>query len=133
MVSFYRAGHSLREVAKTFNESKSSVQRWVKFAEGQRLERVDFYNKKTGTGSPFNKSSKRLERQVLTIRQHLKAKSILGLYGSEMIHSEMVRRGMSDVPTSRTIANIIKRYGLVDRRVRVRHPSPLLVGICTTL
>jgi hypothetical protein len=37
MVTFYRAGHSLREVAETFTESKSTVQRWVKFASGQRV------------------------------------------------------------------------------------------------
>jgi predicted DNA-binding protein YlxM (UPF0122 family) len=32
MVAFYRAKHSLREVAETFHESKSAVGRWVKFA-----------------------------------------------------------------------------------------------------
>jgi hypothetical protein len=124
MVSFYRAGYSLREVSERFKESKSTVHRWVQFAEGQCLERVDFYNKKTGTSQPFNKSARRLERQVLTIRRDLKEKSILGLYGSEAIHFEMIRRGMTNVPTSRTIAHIVKRHGLVDRRVRVRYPSP---------
>jgi hypothetical protein len=85
---------------------------------------VDFYNQKTGSATPPNKSAKRFEHQVLTIRQYLKEKSILGLYGLEMIHSELIRRGINPVPSSRTIANIIKRHGLVDRRVRVRHPAP---------
>jgi transposase len=57
MVAFYRSGHSLREVTETFNASKSTVQRWVQFSAGQRLERVDFYNKKTGSAALSNKYS----------------------------------------------------------------------------
>jgi transposase-like protein len=37
MVAFYRSGHSLRKIAETFNESKSTIQRWVKFALSQCL------------------------------------------------------------------------------------------------
>jgi hypothetical protein len=48
----------------------------VKFAAGKRLERVDFYNQKTGSEPPPNKSAKWFEHQVLTIRQYLKEKSM---------------------------------------------------------
>jgi predicted DNA-binding protein YlxM (UPF0122 family) len=133
MVAFYREGHSLREVAEIFNESKSTVQRWVKFASGKRLERVDFYNKKTGSEVPSNKYSKRVEHRVLTIRKFLKEKSILGLFGPDAIRSTMIKQGDSEVPSRQAIANMIKRYGLVDRRVRIRHLVSHLVGICETL
>jgi transposase len=56
IVSFYRANNSLREVAKAFHESKSTVGRWVKFASGQRLDRVDFSDQKSGTFRAANKS-----------------------------------------------------------------------------
>jgi hypothetical protein len=120
MVAFYRRGYSLREVAATFKESKSTVQRWVKIASGQRLERVDFYDKKPGSAVPSNKYSKRVEHRVLTIRKFLKEKSILGLFGPDAIRTAMLEQGDREVPSRQAIANIIKRHGLVDRRVCVR-------------
>jgi hypothetical protein len=50
--------------------------------------------------------------------------SILGLHGAEAIRDEMLRRGDRDVPTSRTIGNILKRNGMLDRRTRGRRPAP---------
>ena len=124
MVAAHRAGETLREVAKKFNETKSTVQRWVVFAKGKRLDRVDFQNKKVGPRKPKNKSSAKLEKRVLRLRKHLKEKSILGRYGAEAIRDEMRRRNDADVPTSRTIANILKRNGMVDKRTRMRRPPP---------
>ena len=124
MVAAYRAGMALRDVAKNFNETKSTVQRWVALAKGKRLDRVDWKNKKTGPKKPKNKSSTKLEKRVLQLRKHLKEKSVLGLHGAEAIHDEMRRRGDHDVPTSRTIANILRRNGMVDRRTRIRRPAP---------
>jgi len=124
MVAAHRAGLSLREVAKKFNETKSTVQRWVAFAEEKRLDRIDFQSKKSGPRKPKNKSSVKIEKRVLRLRKYLKEKSILGLHGAEAIRDEMLRRGDHNVPTSRTIANILKRNGMVDRRVRIRRPAP---------
>src|SRR5215469_5909042 len=112
MVAAYRAGASLRQVAKDFNETKSTIQRWVAHAKGQRLDRVDFHDKKSGTSKPKNKSSTKLEKRVLQLRKHLKEKSVLGLHGAEAILEEMHRRGDQNVPTSRTINNILKRNGM---------------------
>jgi hypothetical protein len=92
-----------------------------------------FLTKKTGREQPLNKSGVQVEDQVLRIRQYLKNKSILGLYGAEAIRTEMIRRGIKKVPAIRTIAHIVQRHGLVDRRRRVRYPAPFLVGICATL
>ena len=124
MVAAYRAGRSLRQIAKDFGEAKSTVQRWVTFAEGMRLDRVDFHDKKSGPKKPKNKSSAKLEKRVLKLRKHLKEKSILGLHGADAIRDEMLRRGDRDVPSSRTIGNILKRNGMLDRRTRVRRPTP---------
>jgi len=124
MVAAYRAGASLRQVAKTFSETKSTVQRWVAFADGQRLDRVDFHDKKSGTSKPTNKSSTKLEKRVLQLRKYLKEKSVLGLHGADAIQDEMRRRGDNNVPCSRTINNILKRNGMFDGRTRIRRPAP---------
>jgi hypothetical protein len=96
----------------------------VKFASGQRLDRVDFSDQKSGTFRPANKSLERVEKRVLAICHDLKTKSILGLYGPDAIYSAMIERGYHEVPSRRTITNIIKRYGLVERRICIRYPSP---------
>jgi transposase len=124
MVAAHRAGSSLRQVAKDFNESKSTVGRWVAFAKGKRLDRVDFHDKPTGTKQPNNKSPAKLEKRVLQLRKYLKEKSILGLHGADAIQDEMLLRGDQDIPTSRTITNILKRHGMIDIRTRIRRPAP---------
>jgi transposase len=124
MVAAYRSGSSLRQVAQAFNESKSTVQRWVVFANSERLDRVDFHDKPSGTNQPNNKSTAKLEKRVLQLRKYLKEKSILGLYGADAIRDEMLRRGDSTIPTSRTITNILKRNGMIDHRTRIRRPAP---------
>jgi hypothetical protein len=88
------------------------------------LQRVDFQNKKAGPKKPKNKSSAILEKRVLQLRKLLKEKSVLGLHGAEAIRDEMQRRRDADIPTSRTIANILKRNGMVDGRARIRRPPP---------
>jgi transposase len=124
MVAAYRAGGSLREVAKNFGETKSTVQRWVAFAHGKRFDRIDFHDKKSGPKKPKNKSTAKLEKRVRQLRKHLKEKSVLGHYGADAIRDEMLRRGDRDVPTTRTIGNILKRNGMLDSRTRVRRPAP---------
>jgi len=124
MVAAYRAGASLRQVAEDFHETKSTVQRWVTYAKGKRLDRIDFHDKKTGPKKPKNKSSAKLEKRVLQLRKYLKEKSILGLHGAEAIRDEMLRRGDREVPASRTIGSILQRNGMIDRRTRVRRPAP---------
>jgi transposase len=124
MVAAYRAGASLRQIAKDFNTTKSTVQRWVAFAAKQRLDRVDFHDKKTGTDKPKNKSPSKLEKRALQLRKYLKEKSILGLHGADAIQEEMRRRGDKDVPARSSINNILKRNGMVDNKKRIRRPAP---------
>jgi transposase len=114
----------LRQIAKQFRVSKSTAQRWIRFSAGKRLGRLDFSNQKTGAKIPRNKTSNQLEKQILTIRKHLKEKSILRLYGADAIHKEMIRRKIKNIPTTRTITNILKRNGKIDHRTRTRHKAP---------
>ncbi|GHT15855.1 hypothetical protein FACS1894170_13390 [Planctomycetales bacterium] len=115
---------SIRQVAKLFHVSKSTVQRWIKFAGNSRLDRLDFDDKKSGTNQPKNKTSPKLEKHILSIRKRLKEKSILGLHGADAIRNEMVQRGEKIIPTNRTITNILKRHGKIDKKTRIRRPSP---------
>ena len=124
MVAAYRTGASLREVARDFKETKSTVQRWVAHAKGKQLDRVDFYNKPSGTRQPKNKSPRRLEKRILQRRKQLKDKSILGLHGAVAIREEMIKRGDTTIPATRTIDKILKRNGMVDSRTRIRRPAP---------
>jgi transposase len=124
MVAAYRAGASLRQVAQDFNESKSTVQRWVAFVKGKRLDRVDFHDKQSGTKQPKNKSSTKLEKRVLQLRKYLKEKSILGLHGADAIIDEIFKRGDQNVPTRRTTNNILKHNGMIGHRTRIRRSTP---------
>ena len=124
MVAAYRTGASLREVAKDFKETKSTVGRWVAHAQGKRLDRIDFYDKPSGSKQPKNKSPRTLETRVLQLRKYLKDKSILGLHGAATILEEMKRRGDTTIPAKSTISNILKRNGMIDNRTRIRRPAP---------
>jgi hypothetical protein len=104
--------------------TKSTVQRWVKQSDGKRLERVEFQDQRRRAEQPYNKSSNGVERCVLRLRKQLKEKSILGLYGAPMIHRHMQERGCSQLPSIRTIGNILKRHGQIDKRTRIRRAAP---------
>jgi len=61
---------------------------------------------------------------VLAIRKELKESSVLGEYGADAIHREMVERRCKQIPTLRTINRILERRGQFDGRRRVRRPAP---------
>ena len=90
MVAEVRRGGSRRSVAEKFGVSKSQVDRWVERARGKRLDRVDWVDRSLGPKTPHNRSSTELEEMVLAIRKELKETSVLGEYGADAIHREMV-------------------------------------------
>ena len=124
MVAEVRRGASRRAVGKKFGVSKSQVDRWVKRAHRKRLDRVDWSDRPLGPKTPHNRSSTELEEVVLAIRKELKETSVLGEYGAEAIHREMMRRGGDEIPTLRTINRILDRRGQFDGKRRVRRPAP---------
>jgi hypothetical protein len=124
MVADVRRGKlSMRAVASRYGASLSVVQYWVKRAAGQRLDRV-CWNQRRGCRSPANRTSSKVEDQVLRIRKYLRDKSALGECGPQAIRREMWERRSKKVPSVRTIARILERRGALDGRRRVRRPPP---------
>ena len=82
MVSYVRKGHSLRKAARAFWRQPLTVQRWVGRAGGQRLNRVDLSDKRSGLAAAPNRMPSDLEDRVLVLRKQLKTHSDLGEYGA---------------------------------------------------
>src|SRR3990172_1340505 len=124
MVRVVRKGSSIYRVARRFRVSTSVVRRWVRRAEGQRLDRVDWSSRLPGCRQPANKTSLELEDLVVALRRELKETSALGEYGAAAIRWELQRRHVRDLPSLRTIGRILERRGALDGRRRIRRPAP---------
>jgi hypothetical protein len=114
---------SMRKAARRFRTALRTVQRWVKRAEGRRLDRVD-WSDRSHRPSQTTRSPRELEDLVLSIRARLRDESSLGHYGPDAILREFDALGEEPVPSRATIARIVKRRGALERRQRVRRPSP---------
>ena len=124
MVAATRRGIALREVARRFGVALATVRLWVARAEGSRLDRVDFAAKPPGRPRPVNRSSQELEDLVMTLRVELKDRSDLGEFGARAIHDALKAKGVSPLPSGRTIGRILERRGALDGRRRTRRPAP---------
>lgn len=124
MVTAVRRGRSLRRVAREFQVSLKTVQRWVARAGTSRLDRVDFTDRPAGPPRPANRILESTETLILTIRKELRDFSPLGEFGDLAIREELRRQGTPAIPSTRTIARVLLRSGSVDRRRRIRRPSP---------
>ena len=123
MVSAVRRGASLRKVARRFNVSLLTVQRWVERSNGQRLDRID-WSDRPSKAHTIHRTAAAIEDTVLMLRQELSETSDLGEYGAAAIHREMLARHDRSVPAVRTIGRILERRGVLDSRRRVRRPPP---------
>jgi hypothetical protein len=123
MVEAVRRGRSQQQVARDFGVSPATVNRWVRHAHGQRLDRVDWFDR-----SPIPHTTQRttaaLEDLVLEVRSRLQAESDLGFFGAEAILDSLRARGVAPLPAERTIYRILRRRGVLDGRHRVRRPPP---------
>jgi hypothetical protein len=123
MVEAVRWGRSQQQVARDFGVSPATVNRWVRHAHGQRLDRVDWSDR-----SPIPHTTQRttaaLEDLVLEVRSRLQAESDLGFFGAEAILDSLRVRGVAPLPAERTIYRILRRRGVLDGRHRVRRPPP---------
>ena len=122
MVSAVRRGEALRQVARRFGVSVSTVHFWVNRAEGQRLTRVDWRNR-SHQPHHIRRTRRSLENLILKVRSQLK-ESTLGEYGAGAIRGELAARGATELPALRTIGRILERRGALDGRHRRRHPPP---------
>ncbi len=124
MVAAVRRGVSIRTVAKRFGVARATVGFWITRADGQRLDRVEWSDRRRGPRQPANKVSAETEELVLTLRRELKETSALGEYGAEAVRREMIRLQSRQIPAVRTIGRILDRRGALDGRQRVRRPAP---------
>ena len=127
MVTAVRKHRALRAVAREFGVSLSNVQFWVARAGPQRLDRVDWSDRRAGVRCPPNRTSVAVEEEVLKVRRELHDRSALGEYGAPAIHRELTRRRKRSspaVPSVSTIGRILVRRGALDGRRRQRRPSP---------
>ena len=113
----------MRVVARQFHVSKSTVQRWVRHAAGQRLDRVDFSDRPCRPHHT-RRTPTVVEDLILDLRQDLKVHSPLGEHGPRALRQERVSRGLADIPSNRTIARILERRGALDGQRRLRRPAP---------
>ena len=124
MIQAIRSGESIRNVAKQFDVSKATVERWIARTKGKRLDRIDWSDQPDGPPRPGNRSSEELEQCVLKIRKHLKEESVLGEHGAEAVLRQMNLYGCTCLPSKATINRILKRHGAFDGRVRKRYSPP---------
>ena len=129
MVEAVRAGQSLRQAAKTFRVSVSTVVYWVAQAGNDRIDRVRFASRKSGRAS--NRTSARIEQRILRTRRALRDHSVLGEYGADAISLALQQRALApspasvaQVPARATIYRILERHGALDAAHRQRRPAP---------
>ena len=123
MVLAVRRGLSMRAVARRFNVTLRTVQRWVRRARHQRLDRVVWSDRPIGVHESSQRTPLIVELEVLRTRRRLRRESVLGEFGAAAIQRDMLARGTA-APTVRTIGRILERHGAVDRAGRVRRPAP---------
>src|SRR5438270_2350313 len=113
MVEAVRRGRSQQQVARDFDVSPATVNRWVHHAHGQRLDRVDWSDR-----APIPHTTQRtaatLEDLVLEVRGRLRTDSDLGFVGAEAILEALRDRGADPLPAERTVYRILRRRGALD-------------------
>jgi len=115
---------SFREAAEAFGVARSTVERWVKLAEGRRLDRVDWDDRSKAPKVVANRTSEEVQRCVVRLRNQLKDFSDLGEFGPDAILREMEKLGCEHRPSRATIHRILERHGALDGRHRKRLPPP---------
>ena len=123
MVAAVRSGLGVRAVARHFQKSPCVVRKWVRRAQGCRLDRVDWSDRAAGNPRPRHTAA-RLVEAILKLRQRLQRHSALGECGAAAIHRALGARG-TVAPCVRTIARVLARHGVVRlRRIRRTPPPP---------
>ena len=120
MVKAVRAGMSIRQAAHEFGFGKSTVVLWVARAYGQRLDRADLSDRKSGRA--WNRTASEVEQRIAELRVELR-ESILGESGARAIHS-VLQAEREEAPAEATINRVLARLGLQDGVRRVRRPAP---------
>ncbi len=123
MVAAVRRGRSMRQVARDWRVSLSTVQLWAQRAHGCPLDQVSWADR-SSRPRHTRRTPWAIEDLVLRVRQELKDTSDLGEFGTAAIHAELLARGQPSVPSVRTLGRVLERRGVLDARRRVRRPPP---------
>lgn len=117
-----RAGASRRAVAARFGVGYGTVARALARAGEAPLDAVA-WSDRSSAPHRTRRTEPALEQRVAEVRAELKA-GTLGDHGAAAIERVLRAAGDDRVPSVRTIARIIERTGLLERRRRVRRPAP---------
>lgn len=112
----------MRAVARQFGVGVATVAMWVKRAEGQRLDRVD-WSDRPSTPQTTRRTKDSVEDLVLVTRREL-AQGDLGAVGAAAIHEALRAKQPGSTPSIRTINRILARRGALDGQKRTRRPAP---------
>jgi transposase-like protein len=123
MVEAVRRGRSQQQVARDFGVSPGTVNRWVRHAQGQRLDRVD-WSDRSRVPHTTQRTEAGIEDLVLEVRRQLQVESDLGFHGAEAILQALRGRRIAPLPSERTIYRILRRRGVLDGQRRARRPPP---------
>jgi hypothetical protein len=121
---FVRRGGGLREASRRFNCSASTVCFWVRRARNQRLARVDWSDRPSGSAVPANRTVRAVEQRIVRVRRWLGRHDALGYIGPEAVRRTVVAQGMASAPSARTIARILRRCGVLPQKHRRQPPPP---------
>lgn len=125
MVEAVRQGGSQRRVARAFGKSRSTLQWWLRRADGKPLDQVDWSDISKRPHRVANRTCPETELAIVACRNQLKESSPLGFYGAEAIHEELQQEGiLGSVPHLRTIGRILERSGILDGRRPIRRVAP---------
>jgi hypothetical protein len=121
-----RRGVALREIARQFRLSLSNVQYWITRAGTRRLDRVDFLDRSHCAQQPPHALSAQIVERIVRRRHRLRHRDVLGEYGPVAILRTLRAESPPDqpLPSRTTLANVLKRQGLVERPRRWRRPPP---------
>lgn len=99
------------------------VSKWVRRADGQRLDRVDWADRPRGNPHPNNRTPRRVVRRILRLRRWLKQHSPLGEYGAHAVRAQLGAEQIAPLPSLSTIGRILVRHGQIQGP-RHRQPPP---------
>src|SRR4051794_39392520 len=122
MVAAVRKDRSLRDVAREFGVGVATVACWVRRAQGQRLDRVD-WSDRPSVPHKTRRTDPSLEDRVLRVRRAL-AQGDLGAVGADVIRQALLGQGLPKVPSVRTLNRILGRRGAPDGNKGTRRPAP---------
>lgn len=114
---------SIRASAEEFGLRRGTLEYWLRRADAQRLDRVEWSNRPPIPLRPQRMAAD-MEDLIVAVRQELSTSSALGFHGAVAIQHALRERGILELPSVRTIGRVLERRGVLDGQRRVRRPPP---------